>query len=135
MYYINIVIWKKLVPVISCIQEKRAQIFYIPGGTFYFTWCFLVSYSNMKFAWRLIWWKYWFVYWVYPETKVYKSLIWYCFRISIIEKDNDKLQQQLQDLRSKRQRREELEREVAEPPKRELKKDRRLIPGSVFYRN
>lgn len=50
-------------------------------------------------------------------------------RISIIEKDNDKLQQQLQDLRSKRQRREELEREVAEPPKRELKKDRRLIPG------
>lgn len=72
---------------------------------------------------------------MYAETKVYKSLIWYCFRISIIEKDNDKLQQQLQDLRSKRQRREELEREVAEPPKRELKKDRRLIPGSVFYRN
>ncbi|XP_048734570.2 clathrin heavy chain linker domain-containing protein 1-like [Ostrea edulis] len=50
-------------------------------------------------------------------------------RNAIIEKDNEKLQQQLQDLRSKRQKREELEREVAEPPKRELKKDRRLIPG------
>ncbi|XP_022335234.1 clathrin heavy chain linker domain-containing protein 1-like isoform X2 [Crassostrea virginica] len=50
-------------------------------------------------------------------------------RIGIIEKDNEKLQQQLQELRSKRQRKEELEREVAEPPKRELKKDRRLIPG------
>ncbi|XP_062620292.1 clathrin heavy chain linker domain-containing protein 1-like [Saccostrea cucullata] len=50
-------------------------------------------------------------------------------RIAIIEKDNEKLEQQLQELKSKRQKREELEREVAEPPKRELKKDRRLIPG------
>ena len=56
------------------------------------------------------------------------NFLWFC-RIGIIEKDNEKLQQQLQELRSKRQRKEELEREVAEPPKRELKKDRRLIPG------
>lgn len=72
--------------------------------------------------------------WTCPEAKVPYKITWFIFfRIAIIEKDNDKLQQQLQDLRSKRQRREELEREVAEPPKRELKKDRRLIPGIVYH--
>lgn len=28
-------------------------MFYITGVTFYFTWCFLVSSSNIKFAWRI----------------------------------------------------------------------------------
>ena len=36
-------------------------------------------------------------------------------------------------MKAKRQEMEELEREVTEPPKRELKKDHRLIPGSLFY--
>lgn len=90
--------------------------------------CIQVCHSSIMKMLKTHW------HWTCPEAKVpYKNTWFIFFRIAIIEKDNDKLQQQLQDLRSKRQRREELEREVAEPPKRELKKDRRLIPGIVYH--
>ncbi|XP_069116425.1 clathrin heavy chain linker domain-containing protein 1-like isoform X2 [Argopecten irradians] len=50
-------------------------------------------------------------------------------RIGVIEKDNDRLQKQLLNLKAKRKEQEEFERQVTEPPKREFKKDHRLIPG------
>jgi SMC interacting uncharacterized protein involved in chromosome segregation len=52
-------------------------------------------------------------------------------RISIIQKDNDRLQTELNEVQRKRKEWEELEREVTEPPKRELKKDSRMIPGKI----
>lgn len=48
----------------------------------------------------------------------------------MIQKDNDRLQKELNELQQKRKEREELDREVTEPPKRELKKDSRMIPGN-----
>ncbi|XP_063429604.1 clathrin heavy chain linker domain-containing protein 1-like isoform X2 [Mytilus trossulus] len=65
-------------------------------------------------------------------------------RILVIQKDNDRLQKELNELQQKRKEREELDREVTEPPKRELKKDSRMIPGltleestdlTLLYRN
>ncbi|XP_021366978.1 clathrin heavy chain linker domain-containing protein 1-like isoform X2 [Mizuhopecten yessoensis] len=50
-------------------------------------------------------------------------------RIGVIERDNDRLQKQLLNLKAKRKEQEEFERQVTEPPKREFKKDHRLIPG------
>ncbi|KAK3092772.1 hypothetical protein FSP39_007068 [Pinctada imbricata] len=50
-------------------------------------------------------------------------------RLSVIDKDNDRLTKQLEELKQKRRSHEEQEREEQAPPKRELKKDRRLIPG------
>ena len=55
--------------------------------------------------------------------------LFFLFRISVIQKDNDRLEKELNELQKKRKEREELEREVTEPPKRELKKDSRMIPG------
>ncbi|XP_052057904.1 clathrin heavy chain linker domain-containing protein 1-like [Mytilus californianus] len=65
-------------------------------------------------------------------------------RILVIQKDNERLQKELNELQQKRKEREELDREVTEPPKRELKKDSRMIPGltleestdlTLLYRN
>lgn len=46
-----------------------------------------------------------------------------------MKKDNERLRNQLIELKVKRMEREKKEREITEPPKRELKKDHRLIPG------
>ncbi|XP_052766378.1 clathrin heavy chain linker domain-containing protein 1-like isoform X2 [Mya arenaria] len=50
-------------------------------------------------------------------------------RVNIVQKDNERLRNQLLELKVKRKEREKQEREITEPPKRELKKDHRLIPG------
>ena len=50
-------------------------------------------------------------------------------RVNIVKRDNERLQERLLQLKVKRQEREKQEREITEPPKRELKKDHRLIPG------
>ena len=47
----------------------------------------------------------------------------------MVKKDNDRLRSQLLELKVRRKEREKQEREITEPPKRELKKDHRLIPG------
>lgn len=52
-------------------------------------------------------------------------------RVHIVQKDNDRLRNQLLELKVKRKERERVEREITEPPKRELKKDHRLIPGNT----
>ncbi|XP_076441678.1 clathrin heavy chain linker domain-containing protein 1-like isoform X2 [Babylonia areolata] len=49
-------------------------------------------------------------------------------RISIIRKENDRLHEELQELKAEREEREK-KPEMIEPPKREVKKDRRQIPG------
>ncbi|KAK3591625.1 hypothetical protein CHS0354_013809 [Potamilus streckersoni] len=50
-------------------------------------------------------------------------------RIVIVKKDNERLQRQLEELRRKRSEKEKQEKQITEPPKRELKKDNRLLPG------
>lgn len=50
-------------------------------------------------------------------------------RLNIVKKDNKQLQTQLAALKQQHMEREKQERETTEPPKRELKKDHRLIPG------
>jgi len=51
----------------------------------------------------------------------------------VVKKDNDRLRSQLLELKVRRKEREKQEREITEPPKRELKKDHRLIPGGDTY--
>ncbi|XP_060559629.1 clathrin heavy chain linker domain-containing protein 1-like [Ruditapes philippinarum] len=53
-------------------------------------------------------------------------------RVNIVKKDNERLHNQLIELKVKRMEREKQEKEITEPPKRELKKDHRLIPGERF---
>ncbi|KAL5008618.1 hypothetical protein ScPMuIL_014199 [Solemya velum] len=50
-------------------------------------------------------------------------------KLIVIQKDNERLQSRLAELKLERKRREQQEKEISEPPKRELKKDHRLIPG------
>ena len=52
-------------------------------------------------------------------------------RLSIIDADNDKLKQQLAELRGAREEREKRAKDIAEPPKQIIKKDRRPIPGKA----
>lgn len=53
----------------------------------------------------------------------------------IVQKDNERLRNQLVELKIKRKQREREEKEITEPPKRELKKDHRLIPGTIQMYN
>ena len=46
-----------------------------------------------------------------------------------MKSDNEKLNKRLLELKLKRSDMEKKEKEITEPPKRELKKDHRLIPG------
>lgn len=50
-------------------------------------------------------------------------------RIGVVKGDNDRLNKRLLELKLKRSDLEKKEKEITEPPKRELKKDHRLIPG------
>ncbi|XP_064599978.1 clathrin heavy chain linker domain-containing protein 1-like [Liolophura sinensis] len=50
-------------------------------------------------------------------------------RIGIVEKDNEKLQSQLDSIRKSQEEQQKIEQEVLEPQKKELKKDKRLLPG------
>jgi hypothetical protein len=52
-----------------------------------------------------------------------------------VKKDNERLHNQLIELKVKRMEREKQEKEITEPPKRELKKDHRLIPGEYMCTN
>ena len=53
------------------------------------------------------------------------------FRIGVVKGDNDRLNKRLLELKMKRSDLEKKEKEITEPPKRELKKDHRLIPGLI----
>ncbi|XP_053374865.1 clathrin heavy chain linker domain-containing protein 1-like isoform X2 [Mercenaria mercenaria] len=50
-------------------------------------------------------------------------------RVNIVKKDNERLHNQLIELKVRRMEKEKKEKEITEPPKREMKKDHRLIPG------
>ena len=50
-------------------------------------------------------------------------------RISVVKGDNERLNKRLLELKLKRSDMEKKEKEITEPPKREFKKDHRLIPG------
>lgn len=50
-------------------------------------------------------------------------------RTNIVKADNERLNKRLLELKMKRAELEKKEKEITEPPKRELKKDHRLIPG------
>ena len=57
--------------------------------------------------------------------------VFFCTRIGVVKKDNEKLTKRLLELKMKRSDLEQKEKEITEPPKRELKKDHRLIPGRL----
>ena len=55
--------------------------------------------------------------------------IFILYRISIVKKENDSLQSELAEIQAIREERERRPK-TAETPKRQLKKDSRLIPGT-----
>ena len=51
----------------------------------------------------------------------------------MVKGDNERLSKRLYELKLKRTDLEKKEKEITEPPKRELKKDHRLIPGEIAF--
>ena len=58
----------------------------------------------------------------------YLNVCCVCVRVAVVRKDNERLEKELNELKSERMEREK-KPETKEPPKRELKKDPRRIPG------
>lgn len=58
-------------------------------------------------------------------------LKFFIYRTNIIKTHNERLTKRLLELKMKRSELEKKEKEITEPPKRELKKDHRLIPGNL----
>ena len=51
-------------------------------------------------------------------------------RVTVIKNDNERLSEEIRQLRAVRLERERRAKEIAEPPVREIKRDRRHIPGN-----